>query len=268
MVRYHVLPRGPEWHIDVDRGTEEYRYKKKAAAVSMAENLSQPQDVIVIHRFDGEVVDEYYLCSTRFRQFINSTKRVLEEYDDVTALLSALRGPFGRLLTDDDWLPSQYRTESGELETTSPESGDGVVRWLLYRKRDSFSISSHVIRSGFETLAHDHPSWGLLGVQSGRREETTFEAKESVSQEAPVPELKLKETRRIHPGDVISVTPSDNGVHAVKAVSEEPSVGIHLFGSDIGCVSRRHFDTGENSVEEFHPGYANAECQKSDKNRG
>ena len=52
------------------------------------------------------------------------------------------------------------------------------------------------------------------------------------------------------PGQVTVCCTTDDDVHAVAAVGSEPTVGIHVYGGNIGTISRRSYDpaTGEARV--------------------
>jgi hypothetical protein len=54
MSGYIVRPSGAEWHISSTSSEEIYTYRKKSAAVSMAESLASSDDSILIYRFDNE----------------------------------------------------------------------------------------------------------------------------------------------------------------------------------------------------------------------
>lgn len=55
--------------------------------------------------------------------------------------------------------------------------------------------------------------------------------------------------------------PPEDNIHAVRTTSEEPSVSIHLLGTDIGCIQRHAFDTDAEFVELFQSHYTNVRCE-------
>lgn len=46
----------------------------------------------------------------------------------------------------------------------------------------------------------------------------------------------------------------------MRTTADEPSVSIHLLGTDVGCIERRAFDP-EGGVESFRSHYTNVRCE-------
>jgi hypothetical protein len=57
MMEYIVCPRGAEWRVSSQASEEVYTYKKRSAAISMAESLASDEDTIAVYRFDGEFLE-------------------------------------------------------------------------------------------------------------------------------------------------------------------------------------------------------------------
>jgi predicted metal-dependent enzyme (double-stranded beta helix superfamily) len=58
-------------------------------------------------------------------------------------------------------------------------------------------------------------------------------------------------------GDVAKVSPTIGDVHRVSNVSDRPSVSIHVYGANIGKVSRHVYDERTGEQQSFVSGYSN-----------
>jgi hypothetical protein len=71
---------------------------------------------------------EYFVEHPTLREFIAIATEIVRGVHDVTSKLSQLREPYKALLSDPDWLPTEFQQPSGN--TTM---GDGIASLLLYR---------------------------------------------------------------------------------------------------------------------------------------
>lgn len=148
----------------------------------------------------------------------------------------------GQLVAVDDWLP----------ESCTLPHPDFYQQYLLYRDpEERFSVVSFVWGPGQKTPVHDHTVWGLIGMLRGGEIEQQFEFKEGA--------LIAGETHELKPGDVGRVSPTIGDVHQVSNASDtEVSISIHVYGADIGKVSR-HVFTEDGTTKTFISGYTNTE---------
>jgi 3-mercaptopropionate dioxygenase len=138
----------------------------------------------------------------------------------------------GALLAYDGWLPDAARVP------------DPVAyrQHLLYVSPDRrLSIVSLVWLPGQRTPIHDHVSWCIVGVYEGRELETRYRAVERDGKRW------LEETGSVEarPGHVEVIVPSEEDIHAVTAVGDEPTISIHVYGADLaqlGTSILRRFD--------------------------
>jgi predicted metal-dependent enzyme (double-stranded beta helix superfamily) len=57
------------------------------------------------------------------------------------------------------------------------------------------------------------------------------------------------------PGQVTVCCTTDDDVHAVAAVGDEPAIGIHVYGGNIGKIRRRSYDPATGEAEWFVSGW-------------
>jgi predicted metal-dependent enzyme (double-stranded beta helix superfamily) len=55
-------------------------------------------------------------------------------------------------------------------------------------------------------------------------------------------------------GQVTVCCTTDDDVHAVAAVGKEPTVGIHVYGGNIGTINRPSYDPATGAVQWFVSG--------------
>lgn len=180
----------------------------------------------------------------RFREFIRRFSALVEgSGGDERRIFGEGVPLLAGLVRHDDWLPDEFARASTE----------SYRQYLLYcDPQERFSVVSFVWGPGQKTPVHDHTVWGMVGIMRGA------ELCEEYS--APTPGAPLRKTgeHRVAPGDVDRVSPSIGDVHVVSnALADRPSISIHVYGANIGAVSRHVFDAETGTVRPFVSGYHN-----------
>lgn len=180
----------------------------------------------------------------RFRQFIAAFSALVDRAGgDEATMLREGKPLLAELVRHDDWLPDEAARDSIE----------GYRQYLLYcDPRERFSVVSFVWGPGQKTPIHDHTVWGMVGMMRG--------AELCEEYEWPVAgkPMQAKATHRVQPGEVDLVSPTIGDVHVVaNALTDRPSISIHVYGANIGAVHRHVFDAGDGAVKSFVSGYHN-----------
>lgn len=146
-----------------------------------------------------------------------------------------------RLLGSERWLDERF-TRAGD---------DGYRQYLLYGDPlERFSVVSFVWGPSQSTPVHDHTVWGLVGIYSGAETSTRYEWNEDGS-------LKRGETDLLEPGAVDFVSPDAGDIHQVaNAYGDRTSISIHVYGANIGRVSRHVYNEATGEPRQFVSGYA------------
>lgn len=122
---------------------------------------------------------------------------------------------------------------------------DRYVMYPIFVAPDSsFCVASAVWGVGQQTPVHDHGVWGVVGIAEGVEREEAF-------RRGPGGPLVHHSTNDLTPGDVIVCCTTDQDLHRVSAVGEQPCVGIHVYGGDIGTIRRRSYDVDTSEVSWF-----------------
>ncbi|MBU3648363.1 MAG: hypothetical protein FGM56_09845, partial [Limnohabitans sp.] len=178
----------------------------------------------------------------RLQQFVSQLDDLLQHAQDEAAILERGKVLLGELVAHDDWLPDDYAQPNPER----------YQQYLLYADpEDRFSVVSFVWGPGQSTPIHDHTVWGLIGMLRGGELCQPF-AKNAGGRWFP-----SAEQTRLDPGHVEAVSPTIGDVHRVwNALADQPSISIHVYGANIGKVSRHVFHE-DGTVKDFVSGYSN-----------
>ncbi len=179
------------------------------------------------------------------RDFVVAMTRLVEKTPDEPTLLKEGRALLARLIADDAWLPDDYAT---------PDPAT-YRQYLLYcDPLERFSVVSFVWGPGHRTPIHDHTVWGLVGVLRGAERCTEYVPEGSGAQ------VRVRATGAEHlmkQRAIEAVSPTLGDWHVVaNALTDQPSISIHVYGGNIGAVRRHVWDDTTGALREFVSGYS------------
>ena len=185
--------------------------------------------------------------AARFRRFVTALDALVGAGHHEARILDDGEKLLRDLVTHDDWLPDEF---------ARPEPGT-YRQYLLYcDPRERFSIASFVWAPGAGTPVHDHTVWGLVGVMRGV--ELCREYAVPQAGKAMLP-MQVQGEHKVGPGGVDRVSPTVGDIHTVSnALADKVSVSIHVYGANIGAVSRHVFDAVTGAAKPFVSGYHNS----------
>jgi predicted metal-dependent enzyme (double-stranded beta helix superfamily)/rhodanese-related sulfurtransferase len=168
---------------------------------------------------------------------------MLSTSTDEASVLHKGQALLKNLLKNDAWLPDEFAQPNPER----------YQQYLLYADPDDrFSVVSFVWGPGQSTPIHDHTVWGLLGMLRGAELSQPFAKNAQGRWVASGPQT------RIEAGQVEAVSPTLGDVHRVwNALKDQASISIHVYGANIGKVSR-HVFLEDGTEKTFISGYSNA----------
>lgn len=175
------------------------------------------------------------------REFVSRFTRLFETHSDAASIQKAGAELLKTLVSRDDWLPETY---------TRPHP-ERYSQYLLHcDPLERFSVVSFVWGPGQKTPLHDHRVWGLIGMLRGKESETQFTRREDGS-------FEKGETDFLEPGEVAFLAPGVNDYHLVaNALTDQTSISIHVYGANIGGVSRAVYDEASGIEKNFISGYS------------
>jgi 3-mercaptopropionate dioxygenase len=175
--------------------------------------------------------------------FIDDVEVVVGNTDDQYEITKLVAERLSALLASDYRLP---------IEFTRP-SNDHHVNYPLYiAPDDSWSLACVVWNVGQRTPVHGHETWGVVGIYSGAEREHRYVKPTAAEAGTPLTSAGECVWER---GQVTVCCTTDDDVHSVAAVGDEPTVGIHVYGGNIGTINRRSYDPATGEVRWFVSGW-------------
>lgn len=151
----------------------------------------------------------------------------------------------GRLIKNPDAVPPELRRR--------PASG-GRGRYMLHRA-PGFNVTSVVWGPGDTAGAHNHETWGVIGVIENEIEETRYRMSEQGRDAQPV-KLEARAVLRHRPGAISCLVPGDE-VHAMHNPTTRDTVEIHVYGKDLAGLQRTTWDADGTGKPLVSPQYLN-----------
>jgi predicted metal-dependent enzyme (double-stranded beta helix superfamily) len=180
--------------------------------------------------------------SSDLQAFIDDVERVVGTTDDEHEITERVAALLSELLTSGYRLPPEATRPSRDRHVTYP---------LYIAPDDSWSMASVVWDVGQQTPVHSHETWGVAAIYAGIEHERRFLKPTAAATCALTPAGE----DRWEPGQVTVCCTTDDDVHAVTAVGDEPTIGIHVYGGNIGKISRRAYDPATGEAEWFVSGW-------------
>lgn len=179
----------------------------------------------------------------RLQTFIDDVGLVVSSTDDEYEITKRVAERLSALLASGYRLPPEFTRPSNEHHVTYP---------LYIAPDDSWSLASVVWNVGQRTPVHGHETWGVVGIYSGAERELRYVKPTAAESGRPLTPAGEYVWER---GQVTVRCTTDDDVHAVAAVGYVPTVGIHVYGDDIGTINRRSYDPATGAVRWFVSGW-------------
>jgi predicted metal-dependent enzyme (double-stranded beta helix superfamily) len=160
--------------------------------------------------------------------------------EKITAAVAPL---LARLIQRPDAVPPEYRRR-----TTDGKRG----RYMLHRA-PRFNVTAVVWGPGDTAGAHNHDTWGVIGVVENEIQETRYR----VLRQAGGTTVEIKEVHRHRPGAVSCLLPPDDEVHAMHNPTGRDTVEIHVYGKDLAGLPRKTWSADGTEKPLVSPKYLN-----------
>lgn len=180
----------------------------------------------------------------RFTKFAEAFTKIVTSFgDDEESILAAGRPLLEGLIKNDDWLPAEFAQPHPQY----------YQQYLLHADPDDrFSVVSFVWGPGQKTPVHNHTVWALIGMMRGSEKGERFGLPENGKP------MQMLGTDILKPGDVDMVSPRLGDIHCVSNMfDDQVSISIHVYGGNIGRISRHVFDSDTGAMKGFISGYSN-----------
>jgi predicted metal-dependent enzyme (double-stranded beta helix superfamily) len=142
-------------------------------------------------------------------------------------------------------------TVPGEFRRRPPGQRRG--RYMLHRA-PRFNVTSVVWGPGETAGAHNHETWGVIGVIDNEIDETRYRIVEGTA--GGRTRLEVRAVMRHKPGAVSCLVPGDE-VHAMHNPTDRDTVEIHVYGRDLAGLKRTTWDADGTEKPLISPKYMN-----------
>lgn len=180
----------------------------------------------------------------KFTSFIERFTELVDHHaGDEAPVLEQGRQLLAALVREDDWLPEQYAQAHPQY----------YQQYALHvDPQERFSVVSFVWGPGQKTPIHNHTVWALIGMLRGGEKAEDFQAN------GPGEPMTALGSAQLEPGTVESLRPTTGDTHRVSNLLEDRvSISVHVYGGNIGRISRHVFDAQTGTPKPFVSGYSN-----------
>jgi predicted metal-dependent enzyme (double-stranded beta helix superfamily) len=165
--------------------------------------------------------------SYTLEQFIGDLDRITAQETAAAAIAGKVAPLLGQLVRNPEAVPVEFRR---------PPAQGGRGRYMLHRA-PRFNVVSVIWRPGDTAGAHNHETWGVIGVIENEIQETRYRLTEPAG-EGGRARLEVKDVWRHRPGAVSCLVPGDE-VHAMHNPTDRDTVEIHVYGKDLAGLERK-----------------------------
>jgi predicted metal-dependent enzyme (double-stranded beta helix superfamily) len=179
-------------------------------------------------------------------KFIEDLDRITRTETSQEKIVAAAKPLLERLVRQPDCLDPKYKKRG----TTA------YGRYMLHRT-PRFNISSVVWGPGDNAKAHNHDTWGMVGVIENEIQETRFRRNDDEARK-DYAELEITGVLRNQGGMVSCLISPNDDIHEMNNVTDSNTVEIHVYGKDLTDMPRLRFDVANKAVKIFaSPKYDN-----------
>ena len=122
-------------------------------------------------------------------------------------------------------------------------------RYMLHRA-PLFNVSSVVWGPGDNAKAHNHDTWGMVGVIENEIQETRFRRSDDGTK-AGYADLEVTGVLKNKAGMVSCLVAPTDDIHEMNNVTDRNTVEVHVYGKDLTDLPRLRFDVASKAVKPF-----------------
>lgn len=172
-------------------------------------------------------------------KFIADLTSITDRYQEQEKIVAVAKPLLGELVKNPDCIESQFKRHGGKA----------YGRYMLHRAQ-RFNVTSVVWGPGDCAKAHNHDTWGLVGVVENELQETRFKRRDDGSKEGYA-ELEAIGVNNNKAGMVSTLTAPNDDIHEMLNTTQKNTVEVHVYGVDLANYKRLQFDVASKSVKFF-----------------
>ena len=173
-------------------------------------------------------------------------KDLIADLERITSSASALE----KIVSQAKPLLARFVSNADSIAPQFKERGATTYGRYLLHRAPLFNITTVVWGPGDGAKAHNHDTWGLVGVVENELQETRFRRRDDGSKEGYA-DLEIIDVNRNTAGMVSTLLPPGDDIHAMLNVTEKNTVEVHIYGKDLANMQRLQFHVEQKSVKCF-----------------
>jgi predicted metal-dependent enzyme (double-stranded beta helix superfamily) len=178
--------------------------------------------------------------------FIHDLERITAGENSQAEIVAAAKPLLAELVQQSDCIEPKFKKRGATA----------YGRYMLHRA-PRFNISSVVWGPGDNAKAHNHDTWGMVGVIENEIQETRFRRKDN-GDNPDYADLEVKAVLKNTAGMVSCLVAPDDDIHEMNNVTGRDTVEIHVYGKDLSEMPRLRFDIESKAAKIFaSPKYDN-----------
>ena len=171
--------------------------------------------------------------------FIQDLDQITSRYSDAEQIVTVSKPLLAELVKNPDCIAPQFKRHGGKT----------YGRYMLHRAA-RFNVTSVVWGPGDGAKAHNHDTWGLVGVVENELQETRFKRRDAASIEGDA-ELEAVGVNSNKAGMVSTLIAPNDDIHEMLNTTLKNTVEVHVYGIDLANYRRLQFDVAAKSVKFF-----------------
>jgi predicted metal-dependent enzyme (double-stranded beta helix superfamily) len=180
------------------------------------------------------------------QDFIQDLDRITRDESAAEKIVAQAKPLLAKLVQQPDCIPTNYKKRGASA----------YGRYMLHRA-PRFNVSAVVWGAGDNAKAHNHDTWGLVGVIENEIQETRFRRKDNGSQ-TQYADLDVSAVLKNKAGMVSCLVAPNDDIHEMNNVTDRDTVEIHVYGKDLTDMPRLRFDLATKTAKTFaSPKYDN-----------
>lgn len=178
--------------------------------------------------------------------FVRDLDRITREEDAPAKIVAEIKPLLTQLLREPNCIEPKFKKRGATA----------YGRYMLHRA-PRFNITAVVWGPGDNAKAHNHDTWGLVGVVENEIQETRFRRRDNGA-EPGYADLEVTAVLKNGAGMVSSLVPPGDDIHEMNNLTQRDTVEIHVYGKDLAGMPRLRFDVATKSAKIFaSPKYDN-----------
>ncbi len=172
-------------------------------------------------------------------EFIQDLDRITRAENSPAKIVAEAKPLLAELVKDPDCIEPRFKQHGGNI----------YGRYMLHRA-PLFNVTSVVWGPGDGAKAHNHDTWGLVGVLENELQETRFKRCDDGAKEG-FAELEVTAVNSNKSGMVSTLVAPEDDIHEMLNVTQKNTVEVHVYGKDLANMPRLQFDVAKKITKIF-----------------